>query len=270
MASRPRWGQNFLVDQAVARRIVEEAAIDGADVVEIGPGRGALTDLLLPRVRSLVCLEIDPELAEAARARYAGAAKVRVVHTDALAWDWPGMAPRSVTLVSNLPYEAGTAIVLDLLLRVTAVASMTVMLQREVAERMAGEPGSKIWGRLGVLVGMYADVDVSIDVPPSAFRPAPKVDSRVLHLRPLEGPRYPLGSRAVLESLLAAAFAGKRKMLRNNLGRHLVARLGDDGAARVFEAGEVCPTDRPEVVPLASWAAMSLACSRLLGEGGDA
>jgi 16S rRNA (adenine1518-N6/adenine1519-N6)-dimethyltransferase len=260
--SRPRWGQNFLADGNIAHRIVDEAGIDGANVVEIGPGQGALTELLVPRVRSLVCLEIDPTLAAFNEARFSRDTHVAIVRTDALKYDWPPNPDGPLRVVSNLPYESGTAIVMDILERVPHVEAMTVMLQKEVAMRVAGRPGSKIWGRLGIMANMYADVEASIVVSPRSFKPAPKVYSQVVHLRPLGRSRYPLGRKKVLEDLLAAAFSGRRKMLRNNLGAFLSDRFGEGVDADVFAEAGVAPTDRPEVVGLPEWAAMSLAVSQ--------
>lgn len=253
----PRWGQNFLVDTAVARQIVDEAQIDGSNVVEIGPGRGALTELMAPRVENLVCLEIDPELAAANDRKFADHPNVRTLRTDALAYDWSAQEGSGFRLVSNLPYDAGTAILLDLLLRARQLESLTIMLQREVAERVAAKPGNKRWARLGVLVNMFADVEASIVVPPQAFKPAPKVYSQVLHLKPLAKPRYEIGSRAALSMVLASAFAGRRKMLRNNLGKFLAARYDEAIAQQMFAAAGIAETDRPEVVGLESWAAIS-------------
>lgn len=260
MSRRPRLGQNFLVDHGVAQAIVDLAAVDGAAVIEIGPGRGALTDLLLARAARLDLVEIDAELAGALGKRYAERAKVRVHCVDALTWDWnlePGPDVEKFKVVSNLPYESGTALVLDLLDRSAIVADATLMLQKEVTARITACSGTKAWGRLGVMVQMYADVAEALHVSPSAFSPRPKVDSQVFQMSLLAGPRFDVGSRAELERILAAAFSGRRKMLRNNLGGYLRGRLGPGQDEEVFAAAAITPTDRPEAVDLAGWARLS-------------
>ncbi len=130
----PRWGQNFLADRDIAERIVDEAGVAGRSVIEIGPGHGALTGLLAARASKLVCLEIDPELADENERRFAGQEHVSVVRIDALAYDWSQTAGEELRVVSNLPYESGTAILLDLLERAPHLQSITVMLQKEVTD----------------------------------------------------------------------------------------------------------------------------------------
>ncbi|MFN2376989.1 MAG: 16S rRNA (adenine(1518)-N(6)/adenine(1519)-N(6))-dimethyltransferase RsmA [Candidatus Binatia bacterium] len=259
MASRVRWGQCFLVDGDASRRIVEWAAIEGRDVVEIGPGRGALTDLLRERAASLTMVEIDPHLAAALRTRYDADPKVTVIEGDALRVDWSAAAPPGFTVVANLPYESGTAIVASLLERRGLVREIDVMLQKEVVARLAAPPGSKTYGGLTVLVQMVADVEAGLVIAPRSFRPRPAVESQMVRIRPLPAPRFDVGDEAEFRAVVHAAFGQRRKMLRNNLGRFVDGRFGAGAAERVLAAAGVDGNLRPEVLGLDQFAALSRA-----------
>jgi len=216
---QPRWGQHFLIDPNVARAIVEWADVSGRDVVEIGPGRGALTGLLAERVRSLTLIEIDPLLAADLRCVYAGAAHVRVLETDVLGVNLSEVAPTPFHVVANLPYESGTAIVRRLVELGTSVTQAVVMLQREVCQRMTAAPGSKLYGVLSVHMKLDAEVSAGRIIGPSSFKPRPRVESQLLRIRPLAEPLWPHGSRAHFAEIVRVAFSERRKMLRNTLGR---------------------------------------------------
>lgn len=259
MASRVRWGQCFLVDRDAARRIVEWAGIEGRDVVEIGPGRGALTGLLRERARTLTLVEIDPELAARHRAAFADDAAVTVVEGDALRAPWIERVPAGFTVVANLPYESGTAIVARLLEQRGRVREIVVMLQKEVVARLAAEPGSKAYGGLSVIVQMFADVTRGMVVAPRSFRPRPNVESQMVRLVPLAAPRFDVGDERELATVVHAAFGQRRKMLRNNLGRALDARFGEGAAARVLAAAGIAGDVRPEALGLAEFAALTRA-----------
>ena len=254
-----RWGQNFLVDRGVAESIVEWARIDGRDVLEIGPGRGILTDLLAARASSLVALEIDPKLSNSLERRFAGRPDVRVLRGDALAFEPECLPAIPVHVVANLPYESGTAIVERLLSFPGVFTDMTVMLQREVCERILAGPGGKGYGLLALNVALLADVVAGRDVPASCFRPAPRVRSRVVRIRPLRAPRHDVGDPALFRELTGVAFRGRRKMLRNTLVPWIEARLEPGAGERLLRAAGIEPAARPERVALAEFAALSAA-----------
>jgi len=259
VGSRVRWGQCFLVDRDAALRIVEWAAVDGLAVVEIGPGRGALTGLLRQRASSLTLIEIDPELAASLRTQYRDDAHVTVIEGDALRVDWiAGVAP-GFTVVANLPYESGTAIVASLLERRHLVRELVVMLQKEVVARLGASPGSKVYGGLSVIVQMFADVERGVVVAPRSFRPRPRVESQMVRLRPLAAPRFELGDEAEFAPVVHAAFGQRRKMLRNNLGRHVDSRFGAGACERVLAAASIAGDIRPEQLSLAQFAALTRA-----------
>ncbi len=262
MAPRARWGQNFLVDKQAAERIVAWAAIDGAPVLEIGPGRGALTHLLAARAARLWLVEVDPELAAIQRVCFVDDGRVTVIEGDALRLDLPSLIDAGVHVVANLPYESGTAIVASLLARRGFTADIVVMLQREVVERLAAKPGGKTYGSLSVLTQMTADVERGMVLAPRAFRPRPKVESQMVRLRQLPAPRFDVGDETLFREMVYQAFSMRRKMLRNSLGRWLVARFGEGGEAaclRVFSAAAVLTTARPEELPGEAFAALSRA-----------
>jgi 16S rRNA (adenine1518-N6/adenine1519-N6)-dimethyltransferase len=268
VGSRVRWGQCFLVDGDAARRIVVWAGIEGLPVVEIGPGRGALTGLLRERASRLTLVEIDPLLAAGLRERFEGDAAVDVIEGDALRVDWAARVEPGFTVVANLPYESGTAIVASLLAMPERVREIVVMLQREVVERLTAPPGSRTYGGLSVLVQMAADVERGMVLAPRAFRPRPRVESQMVRLRPLAAPRLEVGDAGVFRDVVRTAFGQRRKMLRNTLGRRLDERFGDGAAARVFEAAGVDGEVRPEQLGLVEFAALSRGlCAEIAAAG---
>jgi 16S rRNA (adenine1518-N6/adenine1519-N6)-dimethyltransferase len=256
LAARRALGQNFILDLNLTAKIARLAGdIANADVLEIGPGPGGLTrGLLMEGARRVVAVERDvrclPALAEIAAA-YAG--RLTVLEGDALALDpRPHLAP-PVRIVANLPYNVGT----ELLVRwLTAEwppfwTSMTLMFQREVAERIVAAPGGKAYGRLAIVAQWRTEPRIVMTVPPEAFTPPPKVTSAVVRLDRLEAPRFPADA-GQLSRVVAMAFNQRRKMLRASL-RGLGA-----GAEMMLRAAGIEPTHRAEQVPLAAWCRLSL------------
>ena len=220
-------GQHFLRDGGIARAIVDLVAPTAADLaVEIGPGQGALTGELARRAGRVLALEVDRTLVERVRAAFPA---VEVLAADARAWDWTSLArpPGGRALVvGNLPYSVGTTILTALTRAPRAIDAMALMLQREVAERVAAAPGSKVYGSLSVHVQLHWHVELALRVPPGAFRPPPKVESAVLRLTPLPGPRVDLPDEQHFEAVVRAAFARRRKTLANALATGLGLSVG--------------------------------------------
>ena len=256
MTKRRALGQHFLRDQAIARAIVDLVAPTERDVVlEIGPGDGALTTLLVGRAGRVIALEVDRAFAAALRARLPGA---EVLDADARSWNYAGLAAPAggrVLIVGNLPYSVGKPILTALIQARAAIDEMALMLQREVAERVAAAPGGKTYGSLSVFSQLHCDVRVALRVPPGAFRPPPKVDSAVLHLRVLREPRVPLRDEPRFEAVVRAAFAQRRKMLGNALGAGLGLPL--DVVRKAAAAAGVDPTRRAETLSLSEFAALA-------------
>lgn len=258
---RVRWGQNFLVDRSVARAIVDWAAVDGRRVLEIGPGRGALTGELAGRAERLWLVEIDRRLAADLCARYRRRPEIRVIRADVLDLELDAFLDPPVLAIGNLPYESGTAIVSQLLQRPGLFDEMIFMLQREVCERLTAESGSSNYGMLSIHAQLRADVELGRRVSPSCFRPRPKVESRLVRLRPLARPRFPIGDESVFAELLRRAFSARRKMIRNGIGEWLERCWGSGAADDLLATAGIDGSQRPATVTLASYAALSAALS---------
>lgn len=210
-----RLGQHFLRPASV-ERLLGVIAPRAADVfLEIGPGRGALTLPLAEKVSRVVAVEVDPRLAAGLRAR--APAKVEVIVGDALALDLRSLVPPASRLAGNLPYFISSPLLRRFLDLRDHLRDLHVMLQDEVARRVAAPPGSKDYGILSVLYGLHADLSLPLRFPPGAFRPPPKVRSSVLRAVFRAQPRAPVRDPQALEGLLHAAFARRRRTLENNL-----------------------------------------------------
>jgi 16S rRNA (adenine1518-N6/adenine1519-N6)-dimethyltransferase len=257
LAARKALGQNFLLDLNLTARIARAAGdLSGHDVLEIGPGPGGLTrSLLAAGARRVVAVEKDtrclPALAEIAAA-WPG--RLEIVEGDALAFD-PAVLRPPVRVVANLPYNVGT----ELLIRwLTPPAwppfweTLTLMFQREVAERIVARPGDGAYGRLAILAQWRATARIVLTLPPTAFVPPPKVHSAVVHIAALPEPRFP-ADPAILARITAAAFGQRRKMLRASL-----RSLGRDPLPLLAAAG-VEPTARAEDIPIAGFCALARA-----------
>ena len=240
-------GQNFLIDPNLQRRIV--ASIDpGPDdvVLEIGPGRGALTRHLVGRVGRLVLAELDRELAARLREEYAERADVRVVEGDVLDLPLEEVTPDVARLkvIGNIPYNITTPIVFSLLERRPRPAQVVLMVQREVAERMAAPPGGKTYGALAVGVQSVAAVERVLNVGRQAFRPAPDVDSAVVRIVPHQPPRLEVAEEEALRELTRRAFGQRRKQFQRILRD--AYRLDGDGVAALERRTGYDLSRRPE------------------------
>lgn len=225
---RQKLGQHFLAKGSVLFRIARAACPEPeALVIEIGPGRGALTGRLLERAARVVAFEIDSALVEFLRARFAGEPRLTVIHADALDADLGQWGP--VAIAGNLPYYAATPIIEKALALGARLRRAVFLVQKEVAARLAARPGARDYGYLTVQTRLFADADRLFDVAPAAFRPPPKVDSTLVRFRPCQRAAE-LGIRdtAGFLSFVALCFRQKRKTIRNNLagayGKEIVDR----------------------------------------------
>ena len=220
MPVRKRFGQHFLHDPGVIRRILDAIAPVPEDrIVEIGPGRGALTWGLLQRARALDVIEIDRDLARSLQADSRATKNLRMHVADALDTDFLRLRADGgpLRIVGNLPYNISTPLLFRLLSQRAAIADMHFMLQKEVVDRMTAQPSNKTYGRLTVMLAAVAEVEKLFDVGPGAFQPPPKVWSAIVRLRPTLAPRFDIGNDGVLRMLVTAAFSHRRKMLSNGL-----------------------------------------------------
>lgn len=258
MRARKRLGQNWLVDASYARRIVDAAGLRASDlVIEIGPGPGALTDLLVERSGHVAAIELDPRMRGPLEHRH-DAARLTVIEGDVLETDIRLLASsvRSsrpcltrTLVVANLPYNISSAVLAQLIEARGSLAGAVLMLQREVVERITAQAGGRDYGALTVLVQMHSEATRLFDVPPGAFRPAPKVVSSVVRLSMRERPAVAVPDESVFFSIVRGAFAHRRKTLENNL-----SAIGFAGLAA--EAG-IDPRRRAETLSLAEFAALA-------------
>lgn len=257
-----RLGQHFLRDNSVARRIVEATNISVGDaVIEIGPGPGALTHLIVEKARSSDCpvilIELDEKYADQMTSRYQNSPDVHVICADARDIDienLPGLRGTDrYTVVANLPYYAGTPIIRSFLEREMQPKSLTVMLQREVARDMSASPGKM--SLLSLAVQIYAEPKKLFDVPPAAFRPPPKVHSTVIKLVPRYEPLVASDEIDHLFKVARSAFIGRRKQLHNSLANGL--GMTKDEVKEMTAAVRIDSERRPATLSIDEWIALT-------------
>lgn len=259
--AKRRLGQNFLVDHGVINQIID-AIRPHADetIIEIGPGRGALTARLIQKTGRVVALEFDRDLVPELRKQFGSSANFSLIEGDALATDFcRAIAPSTnARVVANLPYNIATAILQKLIAQRSCLTEMTLMLQREVVDRVTAAPGSGDRGFLSVLVEAYCEPEALFDVAPEAFRPAPKVWSTVVRLRVRPRIAAEVKDEALLWQVVSAGFAQRRKTILNNLReapphiQELLKKRG--GASIVLCDANIPPLRRAETLLLEEWA----------------
>lgn len=250
--ARKRLGQHFLTDRTALERIVDALGPTSADtVVEIGPGRGALTDLLCERAGRVVAIELDRDLAPYLRNRYAGKGNVEIIEGDVLEVQLGDVAGGPYLLAGNVPYYITTPILFHAL-EPPRPSRAVYLVQREVAERIVAPPGSKTYGALSVNVQGFAHAELMGRIPPGAFRPPPAVESAVLRVIPREDPVVPDESADRFRTLVQEAFSLRRKQMRRVI--RTVASLAAEGADTVLAAAAIDPEARPETLSPADFA----------------
>ncbi|KGI77050.1 16S rRNA (adenine(1518)-N(6)/adenine(1519)-N(6))-dimethyltransferase RsmA [Oleiagrimonas soli] len=238
--AKKHFGQHFLHDRTYLDRIVASIAARPSDrLVEIGPGEGAMTFPLLKAAGTLTAIELDTDLIPRLRERAADLGTLEIVQADVLTVDFTSLATTAgqpLRVVGNLPYYISSPILFHCLEHIDAIVDMHFMLQKEVVDRMAAAPGSKIYGRLSVMLQLVCEVVSLFVVPPGAFQPPPKVDSAVVRLRPRPPEQRPDVDPKHLQAVVRAAFAQRRKTLANGLKGLLdadtIAACGIDPKAR--------------------------------------
>jgi 16S rRNA (adenine1518-N6/adenine1519-N6)-dimethyltransferase len=251
-------GQNFLVDNNIIDKIIHSADIKADDcVLEIGPGRGALTDYLARKAGRLVLIEFDHALAAALKERYADDPRVTVVDADILAVDLVAVLgdAEGWKVVANLPYNISTAVLFRLLEVRDRLSRMILMLQKEVGDRLVAAPDCADYGVTTVVLGLWFDMRREFIVSPGCFHPRPKVDSAVLSFVPLKGPRVPVGDESVFKRVVKGAFAMRRKTLINCLKATEITTI-DDLRGILADCG-IDGQRRGETLSLVEFAALS-------------
>jgi 16S rRNA (adenine1518-N6/adenine1519-N6)-dimethyltransferase len=253
LSARKSLGQHFLLDLNLTRKIARAAGEIGVGtVVEIGPGPGGLTRaLLMEGARRVIAVEADPRCLDAlAELAAAFPGRLEVIAADALTVDAASLGEAPRRIVSNLPYNVGTALLLQWLAEPAPFAGLTLMFQKEVADRLVAKPGTKDYGRLTVLAQWLCAVRPLFEIPAAAFTPPPKVTSTVVQLTPRAGPLC-AADRGCLERVTAAAFGQRRKMLRQSL------KAASRAPAALLQAAGVPETARAEEIDIAGFCALA-------------
>ena len=243
-------GQYFLYDPLVIEAIIQAAQLEPDDLVfEIGPGPGSLTKRLAEKVQHLIAIELDNALYGKLTVKLAGYDNVELVCADALEYQYENLPAFKV--VANIPYYITTPIIFRLLDARKNLKSMTLTIQKEVAERIAAKPGGKDYGVLSIMVQYYADSSLQFIIPKEAFRPSPKVDSAVVHMRILDKPSVAVRDEELFFRIVRTTFSQRRKMLSNSL-----KKVHEDVAEWLHKAG-IDPHRRPETLSMEEFASLA-------------
>lgn len=247
--ARKRFGQHFLTDPGVVDAILRSVHASKDDVVvEIGPGQGAITAALAEAAGHLHAVELDRDLVARLRRQYKDVSNVTIHDADALKFDFSSLGDR-LRIVGNLPYNISTPLLFHLLKMSDRIVDMHFMLQKEVVDRMAAAPGSKAYGRLGIMLGCHLNIESLFDVDRSAFDPPPEVTSAVVRLDPLPPGTFNIKDEALLSKIVTSAFMKRRKTIRNS--------LKDVVAAADLEAVGIDSGLRPEQISISKYVELS-------------
>ena len=255
-------GQHFLIDQGIAEKIVRLADLKPDDlVIEIGPGMGVLTFLMLPLVKKVIAVELDQGMAAYLRAKGEGQPSLSVIRQDILGFDFAKAAReagRRLKVVANLPYNISTPVVFRLLECREALTHLTLMLQREVAQRIIAPPGGKAYGPLAIFTQLYTTPKIMMRVPPEAFYPSPQVESALVGFEILERPRVAIEDEGFFKKVVKAAFAHRRKTLLNAL-RGAPLPLSKEKIEQALAAIGIDPRRRAETLDLTEFQRLAAA-----------
>ena len=247
-------GQHFLIDKGIAHKIVRLASLEPEDcVVEIGPGMGVLTFLMLPLVKRVIAVEVDQEMAEYLRERGDRMPSLTVMCRDALHFDFQGLAHeagKKLKLVANLPYNISTPVIFRLLESRDVVTHLTLMLQREVAQRINAPPGGKDYGPLSIFTQLYTAPKTLMRVPPQAFYPPPKVESALVGFTILDHPRVEVKDTDFFHAVVRSSFAQRRKTILNSLRGAPLALGSKEEIAEILETVGIDRRRRAETLDL--------------------
>lgn len=259
---RKRLGQSFLQDSNIIDKIIDLAGIkDNETVVEIGAGLGIMTGRIAKKAGRVLALDIDPHMIEILKSSLAGLTNVEVIHTDILNYDFSEAAARyavkAMKVIGNVPYYISTPILFHLLHYKEFIGSVILMLQKEVADRIAAEPGTKEYGIPSVIVSMYAEVLHSFVVPAGCFYPKPKVTSSVLKMQIRERPLIELSSDSFFYSVVRSSFAQRRKTILNNLKRARLPGICEDNIIKALIDADIDGGRRGETLSAAEFGMLS-------------
>ncbi|MDA8079479.1 MAG: 16S rRNA (adenine(1518)-N(6)/adenine(1519)-N(6))-dimethyltransferase RsmA [Nitrospiraceae bacterium] len=260
MRTNKRLGQHFLYDPSILGRIVDAADLSPDDtVVEIGPGPGALTRLLSEKAKNVIAIELDEALYERLRADLIGYRNVELAHEDALKFPFEKIGEFKV--VANIPYYITTPLIFRLLEAGKHLRSMTLTIQKEVAERIVAQPGGKDYGVLSIMVQYQAEPELICVIPKESFRPMPKVDSAVVHMKIRPQPPVAVDDEKLFFRIIRTAFSQRRKTLANSL-----RGISDNIKGILINAG-IDPVRRPETLSIEEFAMLAGAIGKSRREG---
>ena len=251
MRARKRFGQHFLQDKTIIEKMIRSIHPMRSDnLLEIGPGLGALTFVLLPFLDKLDVVEFDRDLIPTLEQKSQGMGQLRIHQADALSFNFAALneASHSLRVVGNLPYNISTPLLFHLLTQLHAIKDMHFMLQKEVVDRIAAVPGSRVYGRLSVMIQYHCDAQILFEVPPQAFHPIPRVMSAVLRLLPRE-PQVVAKDLTLFAEVVRLAFNQRRKMLQNSLAPLC--------SLQAIQALDINPQARPEQIAVDAFVRIS-------------
>jgi 16S rRNA (adenine1518-N6/adenine1519-N6)-dimethyltransferase len=268
---RKYWGQHYLISPHILQHIVRAARLDSSQqVVEIGPGTGKLTSLLAQAAKRVLAIEIDPRLCEFLQHSLKDRDNVVIIQADAASYDYQQLAEQYLDgehpkfkLVANLPYYLSTPILLRLMAQRAVFGLMLLMLQAEVVQRLAAQPGTKSYGGLSITIQYHADIEYLLPVPRGCFRPQPRVDSALVRLTPLMQPRVRVEDERLFFGLVKAAFAQRRKTIYNALNHAPALKLPPVLIGEALACAGIDPGARGETVSLEGFAELANTISRL-------
>ena len=246
--ARKRFGQNFLQDAHIISRIIDAVAPKAIDnLIEIGPGLGALTNLLLQRVEQLTVIEIDRDLI--AKLKERNLKQLTIIEQDVLTVDFESLNQQHLHIIGNLPYNISTPLLFHLLRYHHLIDDMFFMLQKELVERITAPVKDKNYGRLSVMLQYYCDADYLFTVPATAFKPVPKVESAIIRLRPKKQRIVSADNEDTFAMIVKAAFAHRRKTINNNLKAFI--------SQETFQSLSISPQKRPQELNVADYVSLS-------------
>ncbi|MEO5359026.1 MAG: 16S rRNA (adenine(1518)-N(6)/adenine(1519)-N(6))-dimethyltransferase RsmA [Nitrospirota bacterium] len=247
-------GQHFLYDDAILEKIADSANISADDtVVEIGPGTGPLTEKLIDRAKTVIAIELDKNLYDRLKVRFRGIHNLELVHGDALKYDYRAIGTFKVA--ANIPYYITTPLIFRLLDETDTLTGMTLMVQKEIAERIASPPGKKSYGVLSIMAQLVSDPEIKFIVHRESFRPPPEVDSAVIGFNVLKDKKVQLTNEKLFIAVVKTSFSMRRKTLTNNL-RGFCADIGD-----LLKSIGIDPRRRPETLSIDEFARIANALS---------
>lgn len=256
---RKGWGQHFLIDRNILNKVIRTAQIEKGDVVlEVGPGLGEMTLALARQAKQVISIEIDPKLVELLKKKLVDFPNINVVEGDVLALDFKKFftqLSQRIKVVANLPYQISTPLLFHFIEAKEIFSTLTLMLQREVAERMVASSGSKAYGPLSIFVQLFSELSICFLVKPSAFFPPPKVESAVIHMTWREKPLVKLEEEKWFRKVVRGCFGYRRKTLINAL-KHSGLSLPRDVETKM-EKIEIDPQRRPETLTIQEFASLA-------------